>query len=148
MVRKVIVVLVSAVLWGLGANVDIGVAFGKGYGTAAFIVGAILALALLIRKGFILGKDSTDLWVLMFRGLAVEALFFPIANLIMEYVVFHAMPFEVTKALLIQSGLIAAFLAAVFLFNAHLLSTKIRQLNARLEERKQNKESKEKGHEG
>jgi len=42
---------------------------------------------------------------------------------------------------LIESGLIAAILAGVFLFNAHLLKTKIRQLHTRLEESRQDKEA-------
>lgn len=135
MINKLLSIFLGAVLWGLGANLNVGVAIGK-YGLIAFFAGAILALGLLIRKGFQENKSNKDLWILIFRGLAIEALFFPIANLIMEYMVIHAFPYDETRAVLIQSGLIALILATVFLFNAHLLNTKIRQLHTRLEERK------------
>ena len=135
MINKLLSIFFGAVLWGLGANLNVGVAIGK-YGLAAFFAGAILALGLLIRKAFQENKSNKDLWILIFRGLAIEALFFPIANLIMEYMVLHAFPYDETRAVLIQSGLIAVILATVFLFNAHLLNTKIRQLHTQLEERK------------
>lgn len=140
MVNKLLSVLFGAVLWGLGTYFDVVVAIGK-YGPLAFMAGVILALGLLIRKGFQENKSSTDLWILIFRGLAVEALFFPIANLIMVYLLYNGWPYVETRAVLIQSGLIAAILAGVFLFNAQLLNTKIRQLHTRLEESRQDKEA-------
>ena len=147
MLNKLLSIFLGAVLWGMGANLDIGVAIGK-YGLIAFFAGVILALGLLVRKGFQEDKSTTDLWVLIFRGLAIEALMFPIANLIWEYTELSAFPYDVTRTLLIQSGLIAAILATAFLFNAHLLNTKIRLLHTRLEASKQDKESITKGHEG
>jgi hypothetical protein len=140
MVNKLLSVFLGAVLWGLGTYFDVVVAIGK-YGLIAFFAGVILALGLLIRKGFRENKSSTDLWILIFRGLAVEVLFFPIANLIMVYLLYNGWPYEETRAVLIESGLIAAILAGVFLFNAHLLNTKIRQLHTRLEESRQDKEA-------
>lgn len=140
MVNKLLSVFLGAVLWGLGTYFDVVVAIGK-YGLIAFFAGAILALGLLIRKGFQENKSSTDLWIFIFRGLAVEVLFFPIANLIMVYLLNNGWPYEETRAVLIESSLIAAILAGVFLFNAHLLNTKIRQLNTRLEESRQDKEA-------
>ena len=147
MLNKLLSIFLGAVLWGMGANLDIGVAIGK-YGLIAFFAGVILALGLLVRKGFQEDKSTTDLWILIFRGLAIEALMFPIANLIWEYTELSAFPYDVTRTLLIQSGLIAAILATAFLFNAHLLNTKIRLLHTRLEASKQDKESITKGHEG
>lgn len=140
MVNKLLSVFLGAVLWGFGTYFDIVVAIGK-YGLIAFFAGAILALGLLIRKGFLENKSSTDLWILIFRGLAVEALFFPIASLIMVYLLNNGLTYEETRVVLIESGLIAAILAGVFLFNAHLLNTKIRQLHTRLEESRQDKEA-------
>jgi hypothetical protein len=140
MVNKLLAIFLGAILWGMGANLDVGVAIGK-YGLIAFFAGVILALGLLIRKGFQENKSSTDLWILIFRGLAIEALLFPIANLIMEYMEFNTFSYDLTRTLLIQSGLIAAILAGVFLFNAHLLNTRIRQLHTRLEESRQDKET-------
>lgn len=140
MVNKLLSVFLGAVLWGLGTYFDVVVAIGK-YGLIAFFAGAVLALGLLIRKGFQENKSSTDLWIFIFRGLAVEVLFFPIANLIMVYMLYNRWPYEETRAVLIESGLIAAILAGVFLFNAHLLKTKIRQLHTRLEESRQDKEA-------
>jgi len=136
MVNKLLAVFLGAVLWGIGMFFIVAVAIGK-YGLIAFFAGIVLALGLLIRKGFVENKSSTDLWILIFRGLAVEALFFPIANLIMVYVVYNGWPYAETRAVLIESGLIAAILAGVFVFNAHLLNTKIRHLRTRLEESKQ-----------
>lgn len=140
MVNKLLSVFLGAVLWGLGTYFDVVVAIGK-YGLIAFFAGVILALGLLIRKGFLENKSSTDLWILIFRGLAVEALFFPIASLIMVYLLNNGLTYEETRAVLIESGLIAAILAGVFIFNAHLLNTKIRQLHTRLEESRQDKEA-------
>lgn len=140
MVTKLLTVFLGAVLWGLGANLDVGVAIGK-YGLIAFFAGVILALGLLISKGFQENKSSTDLWILIFRGLAVESLFFPIANLILVYMKFNSFPYDVTRAMLIESGLVAAILAGAFLFNAHLLNTKIRRLHTRLEEIGHDKEA-------
>ena len=140
MVNKLLAIFLGAVLWGVGADLDVGVAIKK-YGLIAFLAGAILALGLLIRKGFQENKSSTDLWILIFRGLAIEALLFPIANLIAEYMELNAFPYDVTRTVLVASGLIAAILAGVFLFNAHLLNTKIRKLHTRLEESKQDKET-------
>ena len=140
MVNKLLSVFLGAVLWGLGTYFDVVVAIGK-YGLIAFFAGAVLALGLLIRKGFQENKSSTDLWIFIFRGLAVEVLFFPIANLIKVYMLYNRWPYEETRAVLIESGLIAAILAGVFLFNAHLLKTKIRQLHTRLEESRQDKEA-------
>lgn len=147
MIKKLSIFL-GALLWGLGADLNVSVAIGK-YGLIAFFAGAVLAAGLLIRKGFQENQSNKDLWILIFRGLAVEALLFPIANLIMEYLLLKAFPYDETRALLIQSGLIAVILATVFLFNAHLLNTKIRLLHTRLEERKLelNKESMNKKHE-
>ena len=136
MVNKLLTIFLGAVLWGLGINFDVVVAIGK-YGLIAFFAGVILALGLLIRKGFLEDKSSTDLWVFIFRGLAVQALIFPIANLIMVYVIYNGWPYAETRAVLIESGLIAAILAGVFVFNAHLLNTKVRHLRTRLEESKQ-----------
>ena len=150
MFNKVLTVFLGAVLWGLGINFDVVVAIGKlsevqnsasTYGLISFFAGAILALGLLIRKGFLENKSSTDLWVYIFRGLAVEALLFPVSNLINVYVVYNGWPYEETRGVLIASGLIAAILAGVFVFNAHLLNTKIRHLRSRLEESKQDKET-------
>jgi len=140
MVNKLLAIFLGAILWGIGANLDVGVAIAK-YGLLAFFAGVILALGLLIRKGFQENKSSTDLWILIFRGLAIEALLFPIANLIAEYLELNALPYDITRTLFIQSGLIAAILAGVFLFNAHLLNTRIRQLHTRLEESRQDKET-------
>lgn len=134
-IKRLLSIFLGAVLWGLGANLNVAVAIGK-YGLIAFFAGAILALGLLIRKAFQQNKTNKDLWILIFRGLAVEALLFPIANLIMEYTLNKAFLFDETRALLIQSGLISAILATAFLFNAHLLNTKIRSLHTQLEERK------------
>jgi hypothetical protein len=147
-VIKKLSIFLGALLWGLGADLNVSVAIGK-YGLIAFFAGAVLAAGLLIRKGFQENQSNKDLWILIFRGLAVEALLFPIANLIMEYLLLKAFPYDETRALLIQSGLIAVILATVFLFNAHLLNTKIRLLHTRLEERKLelNKESMNKKHE-
>jgi len=136
MVNKLLTVFLGAVLWGLGINFDVVVAIGK-YGLIAFFAGVILALGLLIRKGFLENKSSTDLWIFIFRGLAVQALLFPLANLIFLYVTYNGWPYAETRAVLIESGLIAAILAGVFVFNAHLLNTKIRHLRTRLEENKQ-----------
>ena len=140
MFKKLLSIFLGAVLWGVGAYFDVVVAIGK-YGLIAFFAGVILALGLLIRKGFQEQKSSTDLWIFIFRGLAVEALFFPIANLIMVYMLNKGWPYEETRVVLIESGLIAAILAGVFVFNAHLLKTKIRQLHTRLEENGQDKEA-------
>lgn len=133
MVNKLLSIFLGAILWGVGMFFVVAVAIGK-YGFIAFFAGVILGLGLLISKGFRDNKSSTDLWILIFKGLAVEALFFPIANLVMMYMLYNSLPYEQTKAVLIQSGLIAAILAGVFMFNAHLLNTKIRQLHTRLEE--------------
>lgn len=140
MVNKLLSIFLGAVLWGLGMFFVVATAIGM-YGYIAFFAGAILALGLLIRKGFLDNKSSTDVWILIFRGLAVEVLFFPLANLIMVYMIYHGWPYEETRAMLIESGLITAILAGVFLFNAHLLNTKIRLLHARLEESKRDKET-------
>ena len=136
MINKLLTIFLGAVLWGLGINFDVVVAIGK-YGLIAFFAGVILALGLLIRKGFLESKSSTDLWVFIFRGLAIQALIFPIANLIMVYVIYNGWPYAETRAVLIESGLIAAILAGVFVFNAHLLNTKVRHLRTRLAESKQ-----------
>ncbi|HUS87830.1 MAG TPA: hypothetical protein VMW91_00425 [Desulfosporosinus sp.] len=140
MVNKLLSVFLGAALWGLGMFFVVVVAIGK-YGLIAFFAGVILALGLLIRKGFQEKKSSTDLWILIFRGLAVEVLFFPIANLITVYLLNNGWPYEETRAVLIKSGLIAAILAGVFLFNARLLNTKIRQLPTRLEKIRQDNEA-------
>jgi hypothetical protein len=140
MVSKLLTVFLGAVLWGLGMFFIVGVAIAK-YGLIAFLAGVILALGLLISKGFQENKSSTDLWILIFRGLAIEALLFPIANLIMVYMLNNGWPYEETKAVLIESGLVAAILAGAFLFNAHLLNTKIRRLHTRLEEIGHDKEA-------
>jgi len=136
MVSKLLSIFLGAVLWGLGMSLIVVVAIGK-YPLIAFSAGVILALGLFIRKGFLENKTSTNLWILIFRGLAVEALLFPIANLIMVFVIYNGWPYAETRAVLIESGLIAAILAGVFVFNAHLLNTKIRYLRTRLEESKQ-----------
>lgn len=133
MVNKLLSIFLGSVLWGVGMFFVVATAIGK-YGYIAFFAGVVLALGILIRKGFRENKSNTDLWILIFRGLAVEALFFPIANLIMVYMVNNGLPYEETKAVLIASGLIAAILSGVFMFNAHLLNTKIRQLHTRMEE--------------
>ena len=133
MVNKLLSIFLGSVLWGLGMFFVVAVAIGK-YGWIAFFAGVILALGLLIRKGFPENKGSTDLWILIFKGLAVEVLFFPVANLVMIYMLYNSLPYEETKAVLIESGLIAAILAGVFMFNANLLNTKIRQLHNRLDE--------------
>ena len=138
MVNKLLSIFLGAVLWGLGTYFDVLVAIGR-YGLLAFIAGVILALGLLIRKGFHENRSSTDLWILIFRGLAVEALLFPIANLINLYLINNSLPYEETRSVLIASGLIAAILAGAFLFNARLLNTRIRQLHTRLEESRQDK---------
>lgn len=140
MVNKLLSIFLGAVLWGLGMFFVISVAIGK-YGVIGFFAGVVLGLGLLISKGFLENKSSTDLWILIFRGLAVEALLFPIANLIWVYEINNGWPYAETRAVLIESGLIAAILAGVFVFNAHLLNTKIRHLRTRLEESKQDKET-------
>lgn len=136
MVNKLLSIVLGAILWGVGAYFDVAVAIGK-YGLIGFFAGALLAIGILSSKGFLDKKSSTDLWVFVFRGLAVESLLFPVANLIMVYMVSNGLPYDETRAVLIESGLIAAILAGVFLFNGHLLNTKIRQLRSRLEETKQ-----------
>ena len=140
MINKLLSVFLGAVLWGLGTYFDVLVAIGK-YGLLAFIAGVILALGLLIRKGFQENRSSTELWILIFRGLAVEALLFPIANLINLYLLNNSFPYGETRSVLIASGLIAAILAGVFLFNARLLKTKISQLHTRLDEGKQDQDT-------
>lgn len=140
MINKLLSIFLGAVLWGLGSYFDIVVAIGK-YGLLAFLAGVLLALGLLITKAFLEKKTSTDLWILIFRGLAIETLLFPIANLIMVYMLNHSLPYEETRAVLIESGLIAAILAGVFFFNAHLLNTKIRQLHTRLKRASKDNES-------
>ena len=140
MVNKLLSIFFGAVLWGLGTYFDVVMAIGR-YGLIGFLAGVILALGLLIRKGFQENKSSTDLWVLIFRGLAIEVLFFPIASLINVYMLNYGLPYEETRSTLIASGLIAAILAGVFIFNAHLLNTKIRQMHTRLEESRQDKEA-------
>lgn len=128
MLNKLLAIFLGAVLWGLGANLNVAVAFGK-YGLIAFLAGAVLALGLLIRKGFRQNQSSMNLWVMIFRGLAVEVLFFPIANIIMEYVELDAFPYDVTRTLLIQSGFIAVVLATVLLLSAYFLNKRARRLS-------------------
>ncbi|WP_407311168.1 hypothetical protein [Desulfosporosinus sp. SB140] len=130
MINKLLSIFLGAVLWGVGAYLDVVVAIGK-YGLLGLLAGVLLALGLLITKAFLEKKTNLDLWILIFRGLAVETLLFPIANLIMVYMLNNGLPFEETRAVLIESCLIAAILAGAFSFNAHLLNTKIRQLRTR-----------------
>jgi len=140
MINKLLSVFLGAVLWGLGTYFNVLVAIGK-YGLLAFIAGVILALGLLIRKGFQENRTSTELWILIFRGLAVEALLFPIANLINMYLLNNSLPYEETRKVLISSGLISAILASAFLFNARLLKTKIGQMHSNFKENTQDKEA-------
>ncbi|AFM40735.1 hypothetical protein Desaci_1747 [Desulfosporosinus acidiphilus SJ4] len=126
MINKLLSIVFGAVLWGLGLTIDVAVAIGK-YGLPAFLAGVLLALGLLISKAFLDKKASLDLWVIILRGLAVEALLFPAANLIMVFMLTKGFPFEITRAVLIESGLIAVILAGVFFFNAHLLNKKVRR---------------------
>ncbi|MHB1653718.1 MAG: hypothetical protein ACYCVD_14775 [Desulfitobacteriaceae bacterium] len=128
MIGKWISILLGAVLWGLGANIDFGVAFGFG-GTAAFLIVALLTIAILWKKGFRSGKSGLELWILILRGLAWEALLFPVASLILGLFSPQALgPGVNLKTLLIYSGLLGGFLAVVFLFNVHLLITRIKPL--------------------
>ncbi|MGC7870771.1 hypothetical protein ACPUYX_04465 [Desulfosporosinus sp. SYSU MS00001] len=126
MVNKLLSIILGAVLWGLGIYLNIAVAIGK-YGLPAFLAGVLLALGFLVTKALSEKKTSMDLWIIILRGLAVESLLFPLANLAMVYLVMKGFPFEETRAVLIESGLIAVILAGVFFFNAHLLNTKIRR---------------------
>lgn len=126
MLNKLVAIFLGAVLWGLGANLDVAVAFGK-YGFLAFLAAAVLAAGLLIRQGFAKNQAGRNLWVTIFRGLAIEALFFPLANIIMEYTELDAFPADVTRTLLLQSGVLVLILIAVFLFIAHLLNRKVRR---------------------
>jgi len=59
----------------------------------------------------------------------------------MIYMLSNGFPYAETRAVLIESGLIAVILAGVFLFNGHLLNTKIRRRHTRQEENKQDKKS-------
>jgi hypothetical protein len=140
MIIKSISVALGAVLWGIGASVDVAVAIGK-YGPIGFFAGALLAVGILGSKGFLEHKNSTDLWIFILRGLAVESLLFPIANLIMIYMLSNGFPYAETRAVLIESGLIAVILMGVFLFNGHLLNTKIRRRHTHPEENKLDKKS-------
>ncbi|KLU66635.1 hypothetical protein DEAC_c13010 [Desulfosporosinus acididurans] len=126
MVNKLLSIILGAVLWGLGTYINIVVAIAK-YGLPAFLAGVLLALGFLATKALSEEKTSIDLWIIILRGLAVESLLFPLANLAMVYLLAKGFPFEETRAVLIESGLIAVILAGVFFFNAHLLNTKIRR---------------------
>ncbi|WP_088226541.1 hypothetical protein [Desulfosporosinus sp. FKB] len=126
MVNKLLSIILGAVLWGLGTYLNIVVAIGK-YGLPAFLAGVLLALGFLVTKALSEEKTSIDLWIIILRGLAVESLLFPLANLAMVYLLAKGFPLEETRAVLIESGLIAVILAGVFFFNAHLLNTKIRR---------------------
>lgn len=131
MLSKLLSVFLGVVLWGLGAYLDVVVALGR-YGLGGLLAGALIALVLLMRKAFGLKKTSLDLWVLIFRGLALEALLFPIANLVMVYMLNKSLPYDETKAVLIVSCLITAILAGSFFLVAYLLKTKIQRLRTGL----------------
>jgi hypothetical protein len=118
-INKLLSIFFGAILWGLGFYLNIVVAIGK-YGLLAFLAGVLLALGLLITKAYVEKKTSLDLWIFILRGLAVESLVFPIANLIMVYMLNNSLPYDETRAVLIESSLIAVVLAGVFFFNAHL----------------------------
>jgi hypothetical protein len=125
-INKLLSIFFGAILWGLGFYLNIVVAIGK-YGLLAFFAGVLLALGLLITKTYVEKKTSLNLWIFILRGLAVESLVFPIANLIMVYMLNNSLPYDETRAVLIESSLIAVVLAGVFLFNAHLLKTVFRR---------------------
>lgn len=144
-IKKLPSIFIGAVLWGLGANLNIGVALGK-FGLLAFVIGAILAVILLIRKGLQENQSNKDLWILIFRGLAIEVLAFPLANLIMEYMLINSFPYDETKALLIQSGSIALIMGAAFLYTAHLLNRKRHLIYNDEEKIRTHKESRNKRH--
>ncbi|MDQ7092551.1 hypothetical protein REC12_02985 [Desulfosporosinus sp. PR] len=131
MLSKLLSVFLGVVLWGLGAYLDVVVALGR-YGLGGLLAGAFIALVLLMRKAFGLKKTSLDLWVLIFRGLALETLLFPIANLVMVYMLNKSLPYDETKAVLIVSCLITAILAGAFFLVAYLLKTKIQRLRTGL----------------
>lgn len=134
MLGKIISAIIGSFLWGIGANIIIGVAFGT-YGALAFSVVALCAMGLLLYQGLRVGKGSIDIWVFIFRGLGVEALLFPIANMIMGLTTPHTLPGGDLKVLLIYSGFIGVLLGITFFFNARLLNTRIKVMQVRINQK-------------
>ena len=123
---RLLTIFSGAVLWGLAASFEVVVAIGK-YGLLGFLAGVLLALGLLIYKAFWDKKGTAQLWIFIFRGLGVGALLFPVSNLIMVYMISSGFPYDETRAVLIESGLIGLLLALVFFFNAHLIKKSLRR---------------------
>lgn len=131
MAGKWLTVLLGAVFWGLGANIDFGLAFGFG-GSLVFILVGLATALLLWQQGFRSGKSGPELWSLILKGLAVEAVLFPAAGLIMGILSPLALGPGVSFAgFLVYLGLLGGFLAAVFLFSAYLLKRRIKPLQER-----------------
>lgn len=147
MIWKGTTIALGTTLLATGASLDIGVPAGATGGNIGFAVGAIASLYWLYQKGMKQGKTPTDLWIIIFYGLAIEALVFPVAVAIKLVTSPYMNEPGLVKTAVISYGAVGVLLAAVFFFNARMLNGKLRYLHARLEAEKKKKEPENVKHE-
>jgi len=129
-------VIIGALWWAFGATLDLTVAFGSG-GTIIFSVMLVLSFYFLYRTGFRRNKSKTDLWVLIFRVLSIEAVLFSLAILILGLTTPEVFIAGTTlKDLFVDYGIPGLAMAVLFWFNAWLLNTHWRRMYEQLEESK------------
>ncbi|MDI6813573.1 MAG: hypothetical protein QMC95_12895 [Desulfitobacteriaceae bacterium] len=121
-IQKWMAIILGGFLLGLGADLDFGVAFAFG-GTVVFFVAALLTAVWLWYLSFRSSRTPRELWISIFKGLAVESLLFPVASLILGLAYPQSLSPGITlKTLMIYSALVGGILAATFMFNAHILA--------------------------
>jgi len=137
--RKWTTIVIGALVLGLGAEFLLLLAFGGPPYLGFAAVG--LAVAYWFYRRSQAGASGTDLWVTIFRGLAIEAGLLPLARLTEGLLNPQTVPAGYSlSSLVIAFALVGVFLAAVFMFNARLLNTQIRLMRARLEEERKGRQ--------
>ena len=129
-------VIIGALWWAFGATLDLTVAFGSG-GTIIFSVMLVLSFYFLYRTGFRRNKSKTDLWVIIFRVLSIEAVLFSLAILVLGLTTPEVFTAGTTlKDLFVDYGIPGLVMAGLFWFNSWLLNTHWRRMYEQLEESK------------
>jgi len=129
-------VIIGALWWAFGATIDVTVALRSG-GSLLFTSVLVVAFYVLYRQGFRRNKSNTDLWVLIFRGLSIEAVLFALAILIMGLTTSELFVPEMTLGDLFTAyGVPGLLVAALLWLSAWLLNTPFRRMHEKLEEDK------------